>query len=253
VIIPVVLWGCMMLGPYDFVRDRRYYLPAVPLALLVTFFGASLHGPRTLVLRSVASAYLACYVAFTLSCIFFFFVPTERGTSQRAKLLSSDASEVRLWPSMRVGHELSPARAFVKGLLEKERETILVMSRGAWFYWDPTVDQSRIHELDCTRWNATRVTGPARVVVLTFNLGEAEQLWYYDGNFLTYSGTYRANCAEQLLPGLKLLKQFPDEGVKVLEARIPAGEQIVLQPHDPARAKTARDGLGHSSAQASGF
>jgi hypothetical protein len=45
---------------------------------------------------------------------------------------------------------------------------------------------------------------------------------------LSNAGATPAKCFEWL-PGLKLLKEFPEGGLKVLESRIEAGRQVALR------------------------
>jgi hypothetical protein len=225
VALPLILWGCMMFGAHDFLADRRYYWPIIPLSVFVAYSMASLPDlPKKIglsrILQSLSMVYLGGYVAVSLASMIFFFVPGEHGTNQRAKLLGT---EPHPWPSMAVTYELSPARRFVMGLLKEEPNTLLLTSKAGWFYWDPTVDQSRLYEPNCGGWKATRVTGPARIVILTFDTGAPQELWYYLGLPNNRSGQGRADCAEWL-PNLNLLQRFPEEGVKVLESRVPAGD-----------------------------
>jgi hypothetical protein len=88
------------------------------------------------------------------------------------------------------------------------------------------MDRSRLVVMSCSDLAAQRATGPATVLVLTFDLGEPGSLWSYRSNGIS-GGAVRAHCFEWL-PGLKLLKTFPDEGLKVLESRIEAGRHVAL-------------------------
>jgi hypothetical protein len=62
------------------------------------------------------------------------------------------------------------------------------------------------------------------MVILTFDKGQPQALWYY-----STSQPQRADCFERL-PDLHLLQRFPEEGLKVLETRVPAGMRIILEP-----------------------
>jgi hypothetical protein len=231
VALPLVLWGSMLLGSFNFLADKRYYWPLIPLSIFVIYSFASLsnvpkRGALTRLLQNISVVYLTVYIVVSLACIAYFFVPNERGRMQRVKLMGSESHP---WPSMAVSFEFSPARRFVMSLLTEQPHTLLLTSKGGWFYWDPAVDQSRLHELNCLGWRATYVTGPARMVILTFDEGEPNELWYYVGHANNTSESGRADCAEWL-PDLKLLRRFPEEGVKVLEARVPAGMQVSREP-----------------------
>ena len=229
VVLPLFLCGCTILSPYDFVADRRYYWPIVPLGVFVFYSLASLNvvsESRGLarILKPLGVVYLTGYIAMSLAYIVFFFMPGERGANQRAKLM---ASEVRHWPSMAVTYEFSPARRLVMRLLKEQPDTLLLTSKAGWFYWDPSVDQSRLYELNCEYLQATYLSGPARIVILTFDEDAPQELWYYIRYANGSSEQRRADCFERL-PDLKLLKRFPEEGVKVLETRVAAGERVVL-------------------------
>jgi hypothetical protein len=62
------------------------------------------------------------------------------------------------------------------------------------------------------------------MVILTFDEGQPQALWYNS------NGQHqRADCFERL-PGFHLLQRFPEEGLKVLETRVPAGMRVILGP-----------------------
>jgi hypothetical protein len=230
VALPLVLWGCMMFSPDDYVADRRYYWPILPLSVFVFYSLASLTDvPKrrglTRIIQTFSVVYLTGYIAISLAYILFFFMPGERGTIERTRLM---ASELRPWPSMAVTFEFSPARRFVMGLLKEQPDTLLLTSKAVWFYWDPTVDRSRLYELDCEPLQSAYLSGPARIVILTFDKGGPQELWHYLGHANGTSEYQRANCFERL-PGLNPLQRFPEEGVKVLEARAPVGVRVMLR------------------------
>jgi hypothetical protein len=239
VALPLVLWGCMTLGYNDYLADQRYYWPLVPLSVFVFYSLASLTDvPKrkrlTRVLQRFGVFYLTGYIAMSLAYMVFFFLPGERGTNQRQKLM---ANELRHWPSMSVTYEFSPARRFVMRLLNGQPDTLLLTSKAGWFYWDPTVDRSRLYELNCQRLQATYLSGPARIIILTFDDGRPLELWYPVGCMNGMNDkceSLRADCFERL-PDLKLLQRFPEERVKVLETRVPAGMRVNLKVVPPVR------------------
>jgi hypothetical protein len=212
----------MMFGAYDFVADRRYYWPIMPLSVFVVYSFASLPGVTkrsglSSILHIFSVVYFTGYIVMSLACIVLFFVPGERGSDQRAKLIGT-SSAVRLWPSMQVTYEFSLARRFVMELLKEQPDTLLLTSRDYWFFADPTVDKSRFSSLTCPLLKAKYLDGPARIVILTNDAGESQALWYF---------RQRADCFEQL-PTRHLLQRFPEEGLKVLETRVPAGMRVIL-------------------------
>jgi hypothetical protein len=230
VVLPLVLWGCMMFGATDYVADRRFYWPLLPLSVFVVYSLASRTEGNTeksglrSILHILGVVYLTGYIAMSLACIVLLFVPGELGSGQRTKLMRG--GEFRHWPSMAVTYEFSPARSFVMALLQEQSNTLLWTSKGQWFYADPTVDQSRLFELTAV-CQAKSLSGPARIVILTFDDGESQELWDYAGDATGRSKHLRVDCFDGLLD-LHLLQRFPEEGVKILETRVPADRRIML-------------------------
>jgi hypothetical protein len=227
--VPLMLMVSMMFGRYDYVGDRRYYLPLVPLSVLVAYsvasFGAPTRGSVDGWVRRSLALYLTGYVVMIGVYIVFLFLPGRIGSSQRQKLMGR---EPQGWLSMAVSSELSPARQLVMRLLKERPDSLLVTSTGDWFYWDAAVDQSKLHELNCETVQATYLSGSARIVLLTFDVGQPRELWYYRGNGI-HGSLHRADCFERL-PNLNVLQRFPAENMKVSEARVQAGERIILRP-----------------------
>ena len=238
VAVPLTLLGCEILGQYQYVSDQRYYWPLVPLSVFVAYSLASrteIPNARraTRVLPTLCALYLTSYMAMSLVYVMFLPVPGTIGRSQRSRLMGSELSD---WPSTAVIYERSLARRFVMELLEDRPETLLLTSKAGWFYWDPAVDASKLCELDCRILRATYVSGPARIVILTFDEGQPLDLWYYSGNGIGGSHL-RANCFERL-SDLNVLRRFPEEGIKVLEARVGAGERVILKPQATTHHRT---------------
>ena len=232
VVPPLVLWGCMLFGDYDYVADRRYYWPILPLSVLVVYFLASCTGVTkrsslSRILHLLGVVYLSSYIATSLVFIVLVFVPGERGSAQRAKLM---AMPLRPWPSMAVTYELYSARRFVMELLKEQPDILLLTSKPHWFYADPTVDQSRLYALGDVCSSFKYLSGPARLVFLTYDAGEPHELWRHGPAYADGSVAHqRVDCFEGLLD-LSLLQRFPEEGVKVLEARVPADMRVLLGP-----------------------
>ena len=173
----------------------------------------------------MGGVYLAGYVAMSLVYACFLFAPGRIGTSQRQKLL---ASQLYGWPSMGVTHEFSSSRRLVMQLLAEHPNTLLLTGRAGAFNWDPLVDGSSMFDLNCENLQPAYIDGPASFVILTFDQGNPRDLWYYRGNAAV--GSLRpARCFERL-PGLDLVQRFPEEGLKVLQARVGDGEHITLKP-----------------------
>jgi hypothetical protein len=226
--IPCTLMGSMLLGPYDYVGDARYYLPGVPLSVFVAFSLVGQAPPpykRIMTLRRIlCSTYIASYMAAALFYAGCVLLPGERGSIERGRLIGT---EVHSWPSMAVSDELSPARQLVMHLLKQEPQTLLLTSRAAPFFWDENVDRSRLYDLDCGALAAAYVRGPARMVIMTFDVGEPQDLWFFIGNG-EHGSIHRSDCFGRL-PHRTLVQRFPQERLKVLEARIDTQERIVLK------------------------
>jgi hypothetical protein len=80
--------------------------------------------------------------------------------------------------------------------------------------------------LSCETIQARHISGPARIVIVTFEKGRSEDL-YYTGNGIT--GTVLpADCLAGL-SDVRVVQSFPDEGLKVLEAEVAAGTNIALR------------------------
>jgi hypothetical protein len=170
------------------------------------------------IIRSLAVIYLFGYIVMNLSRTALFFAPAEQGAIRRSQMIGSGPAP---WPSRGIDHEYSAARRFVAALVKDEPDTVLLVTRKrAWFVGDSAFDPSRIHELSCSR--ASHLTGPAHLVFLTDNEGEPEDLWSSDP-------PPHAECFKAL-PSRRLLQRFPQERLKVVESRVPAGVRIMLGP-----------------------
>jgi len=222
VAFPLLLLGCMTLGEYNYVGNTRYYWPLTPLSVFVVYsFLAVDHTRRTTglkIIRSLAVIYLFGYVAMNVTRTALFFAPAEQGTTRRSQMIGTDLAP---WPSRGIDHQYSAARTFVEALVRNEPDTVLLVSnKRAWFVGDSAFDPSRVHALSCSR--ASHLTGPAHIVFVTQNEGEPQDLWSSDP-------PPHAECFNAL-PSLYLLQRFPQEGIKVVESRVPAGVRIMLRP-----------------------
>jgi hypothetical protein len=226
--IPVMLCTAMVFSATDFVSDPRQYVSLGPLSVFVAFSlivstVTFVWRPAALLARTAAVLYAGAYTAMVLLYLALALTPTRIGNTERMRVMATAVSH---WPSLAVVHELSPAREWVMRRLEADPQTILLTSQPLLFEWDPRMDRARLVVMSCSELVAQRATGPATVLALTFDLGEPNTLWSYHGNGFT-GGAILASCFEWL-PGLKLIKEFPDERLKVLESRIEAGRHIAL-------------------------
>jgi hypothetical protein len=227
-LLPCVLLASMIVGSQDYVADRRYYWPLVPLATFVAYSTAANHNPTgtmSRLVRAGVALYTVGYVSMLCVFAILLLTPSRVGATQRTKVMGD---EILVWPSFAVRYELSPARQFFLGLHRKDPAALLLTSQMATLMWDLGVDRSKIVDLSCPQLQADRVSGPAHLIVLTFDRGEPHQLWYYSGTQLR--GSILPSECFQRLPDLQIVQRFPDEGLKVLEARVAAGQHVVLKP-----------------------
>jgi hypothetical protein len=226
--IPLFLWGCMTLSASNYLRDLRYFWPVIPLSVLVAYSIAFIgdvphrHVTRRF-LRQVAALYMFGYVGMSLVYLFFLFMPGTIGDSQRQKVM---AGSFEHWPSMAVTYEYSAGRRFVLEQLKEDPGVLLVTSTPAAFHWDPAFDASRIHATNCGGSEPRYFEGPVRILILTFDEGAPDEVWGYRGNS-TFGFRSRAPCFDRL-PGRRLVRRFPDEGMKLLEASVAPGQRISL-------------------------
>ena len=155
--------------------------------------------------------------------VLFLFLPGRIGMSQREKLM---AGSFDAWPSTGVIYEHSAARRFVLQQLKDDPAALLVTSKAAAFFWDPAVDASRLHDTNCGGSEPRYFEGPARILIYTFDGGGPGEVWRYNGNS-TLGYLERAGCFERL-PDRRVLRQFPEERMKLLEAHVARGERIPL-------------------------
>lgn len=224
VAIPVVLLGCMMVGSTDYLAERRYYVPAVPLSVFVAYSiatGVRVPSRLSRFVVTLWTLYLVGYVAMSAVYAVFLFAPGRIGALQRSKLVGD---VIARWPSMAMSYDLSPARALVMQRLRAAPDTLLLMRNGGAFYWDPEVNQSRVRGLSCGG-TADHLNGPADIVIFTADAGGDDALWGYSPTAV--ENRQRASCFEGL-PGLRLVRRFPLEGVKVLEAHVAPGQRVEL-------------------------
>ena len=126
---------------------------------------------------------------------------------------------------MSISYELSPARQFVMEKLRQHPGSLLLTSRSAEFVWDPKVDNSRLHFAACYTLLAKSVSGPATVIIHSFDIGQPQELWSYIGT--PYAGRHQREECYDRLPS-RVLHRFPAEGIKVLQVDVPPGERIRL-------------------------
>ena len=224
-IFPLFLWACAF-GGAVYVGVPRYYQPLIPLAVLGAYAlaAAGRENERfaARIERLIATAYVAAFLVMTILGIALLPIHGQRGVARRRQLLGT--VEIGHWFSTDPTYMFSPARAYIVELLKQDPETILVTNRESWFWADPTIDRSRLHRLE--RLGSKYVTGPAHILILAaepFPGPDTSLYWF------RFSGGAVPAPYFELVPDLYLIRRFPDEELKVLEADIPAGTRIELK------------------------
>ena len=223
VAVPMFLWACgAMFGPF-YATVTRYYTPVLPLAVFVAYAFAFIQRKDESkiqgLVRMASLGYLTGYLCIVAAEVVLLPLPGTWASNQREKFLGT--FELRRWPSMKLNYEFSAARRYVLALLKEKPDTVLVTNQEQWYYSDPSLDRSRLHSLAGLR--ASYVSGPARILIMAgeppfeepvealYELGKIRRVGYFEH-----------------FPDLHLLKRFPEEHVKILEARIPDGSRIPL-------------------------
>lgn len=226
VAVPLFLWACWLVGGVAYTGELRYYLPLVPLAVFVAYAFAlperSHESKVQALLRITSLGYVTAYLCMAAVGVVLLLVPGERGSGRRAKALGMSGLP---WPTMKLIHEFSAARGYVIELLKDEPETVLVTNLERWYYADPGIDRSRLHRQSL---RASYVTGPAHILIVTVDPPGAAPDAIYAEYWPGYKEKLRPVNYFEHLPDLHLLRRFPEENVKVLEARIPDGSRIAL-------------------------
>jgi hypothetical protein len=203
VVMPLFLFMWTGCSDYIYVLEPRYYLVTLPMFILVAYQLAIPVEPN----GTRLDAWLSRAI----------------GDSIRIKLMAISKDRWHL-PSNKTTYEFSPGRAFIVDLLRANPKTVLVTNHEEWFYAEPTIDQSRIRRPKDLR--ATCVSGPARLLIAIQDhdpgpltrvawFGHYDQRWiadYFDG-----------------ISDIQLLREFPAEEIRVVEARVKQGERIALK------------------------
>jgi hypothetical protein len=231
--VPLFLWVCLvartanpLVPTYRFVADVRYYLPIIPLAVLVAY-GLAVHiangkptGEKAVVLGS--KAYILFYAAIVVIRLALLAVPRPAGAEQRERLLGT--SHLEPWPSTKIAYEFCPSRQYTLQLMQKTPGAVLVTDEPQWFYAEPNIDRSRIHRLGDIR--STYISGPTKIFVLAQDFPDGGITDLYS---MTTDGKRTHSNELTPLDNLSLLKRFPAEQMKLLTAEVPSSKRIVLE------------------------
>lgn len=227
VALPLFLLGWSGVADYLYVVEDRYYLPLLPLLVLVVYqLATPTRRDQSAAQRWIGRAslvYLAAYVCVGVISMVRLLVPGELGTNSRIKLMALHPDRFH-WPSMRMGYDFSPGRMYVVDLLKRNPETVLVTDHEEWFYAEPDIDQARIRRLKDLQ--ATYVSGPARIVIAIkdYPPGPLTTVSWYGHYDKRWTAEYFRDLTD-----VHLLRTFPEERIRIVEARVAEGERIGLR------------------------
>jgi glycosyl transferase family 87 len=210
VVLPCFLLACVPFGTFNYLRPLRYFESLRPLAVFVAFFLAWRK-------QRLAQAYLLAFMVTTAVEVAFIAVPTAIGNPWRRALVGA---ELHPWPSFRLAYEFSASRDFVLRLMEADPRALVITNREQWFYADPAADRSRIMRWEpCYSLAATQISGPLRVFILETE--STTDLRWPD------RPEEHLTCWPEL--PVTLLKRFPEEGMRVLQADLSEHERLSIR------------------------
>jgi len=227
VALPLFLLGWTGVADYMYVVEARYYLPLVPLLVLIVYQLAT--PPRHDESQperwagKASLVYLAGYLCLGVISVVRLMVPGEVGTSSRIRLMGILPERFH-WPSMKLSYDFSPGRTYILGLLRDKPGTVLVTNHEEWFYADPNVDQARVRRPKDLR--ATYVSGPARILIAIQDHapGALTAVAWYGHYDKRWTADYFQNLSD-----VRLLQTFPKEEIRVVEALVADGDRIALK------------------------
>lgn len=222
---PLFLWMCAF-GGVVYVGVLRYYLPLIPLALLGAWTIATWDQENERFAarmgRLIGAGYIAAFLAMTIFSLILLIVPGDRGTARRRELFGT--TEIDHWFSTQPTYMFSAGRGYVMELLKQRPETVFVTNCESWFCADPTINQTRLHRFE--KFESNYVTGPVDILILAAEPFPGPDTALYR---FGVSGTPFPVPFFESIPNLHVIRRFPDEKLKVLEANIPAGVRIELK------------------------
>jgi hypothetical protein len=237
-VLPLLLWtfGLFIFNEIPRPAYPRYYDVISPLAVCIAFCLATMYSSRAsgadLILKFLSRGYVIAFLLMAAVQTALMILPTNRGESWRARLVG--VSQLRPWPSSRLVYESSSARNYTLSALEADSSARLITTREHWFYATPEADPSRIMRWEsCQTLLPTHVTGPIRLYFLVWDREPYAELES------SARSMENADCLARL-PGFRLVRRFPDEGLKLLEVVVPEGVRHQLKPAGDGRVDTRR-------------
>jgi hypothetical protein len=222
--IVLFLLGCAVSRP-NYFGVTRYYVPVLPVAVFIAYALALPNGGRKRWTRRAeqitSTGYITGYVCIGLLELGCLLSPGERGSWRRTELAETRRFEHSL--PLQPLYALNPSRNYLIKLLREEPNTVLVTNVEQQFYADPEIDRSRVHRLQGL--NSPCVSGPTRILIFVAEPfeGPIESLYWMDAGGKPRPANNFAGVSD-----LYLVKRFPEEKIKILEWRVPAGTRTDL-------------------------
>jgi hypothetical protein len=227
---PLFLLVCMVVSTanYDYVADRRYYAPLIPLVfLLIMHIGAGSEFHLSGKFAAFGARFTAlAFLAISVLGVVFLFLPGPHGNVVRQKL-TRDA-KLENWGHLGLESQNSPMRNYVIGYLDRNEGCILLTNFEQIFWADTGLEQKNIHKIvELGMGSNPQIDGPRKVLIVAIDRG--------DGNFYSYANINGVTPALWVnkLPNIRKLETFeetiyPATRIKVLESEIPSGFQLDL-------------------------
>jgi len=227
VALPLFLLAWTGFADYLYVFEPRYYLPLIPLLILIAYqLATPAARQESRFGKWLGKASLLYLVAFlfaaTISALRLV-IPGSAGVNSRIRLMAVPPQRFH-WPSSKSGYDFSPSRAYVVNQLRENPGTVLVTNHEEWFYAEADLDQARIRRLKDLR--ATYVSGPARILIVIqdHSPGDITSVAWVGHYDKRWTADYFQNLTD-----VRLLRTFPDEEIRVVEARVAEGERVRLK------------------------
>ena len=211
---------------YDYVADRRYYAPLIPLVfLLIMNIGAGSEFHLSGKVAAFGARFTAlAFLAISVLGVVFLFLPGPHGKVVRQKL-TRDA-KLANWGHLGLEYHNSPMRNYVLDYLGRNEGCILITNFEQVFWADSGLEQENIHKIaELGIGSNLQIDGPRKVLIVAIDRG--------DGNFYSYGNINGVTPALWVnkLPNITKLETFeetiyPATRIKVLESEIPSGFQL---------------------------
>ena len=171
IVLPLMLTVSMIFGSYEYVGDRRYYLPLVPLVILLMGYLASPetadYGKRWNQLSAILlRALIVVLMAMGAIRMVYLFVPGAHGKIVREKL----ADTLHTFPSFGEYYGKSPMNEFVLGLVKAEPDYHILTNFENYFWGDKRFNQARIERIPYDRnLEGKSLSGPLKILIVAID------------------------------------------------------------------------------------